>query len=132
MLFMMSPAAHAASGIGFAQAEEGTWYCKGDDPVAALKCAAKKCEAEAAGQGCVRTKWCFNARWSGFMTVFLPDFHSTEIICGAPDRQALHAAFKAYCAGNKYALNCSLSIMIDPSGKELEITDAEFPGPKAP
>ncbi len=129
--FILSSAAHAASGIGFAQAEEGTWYCRGDDAADTLNCAAKKCQAEAGGQDCERAQWCFNAGWSGFMTVFLPDFHTTKIICGAPGRQALRSAFKAFCEGNPYATSCAISVMIDPAGKEYEIEDAEFRGPAA-
>ncbi len=131
-LLMLLPAgAQAANGIGFAQAEEGTWYCRGDDPVATLNCARKKCLADSGGQECYRTQWCFSARWTGLMTVFLPDFHSTEILCGAPSKRALTAGLKAFCADNKNATDCSVFLIIDPAGKKYDISDVNFRGPKA-
>ena len=54
-------AVHAASGIGFAQAKEGNWYCRGDDPVSVLNCARQKCRAKAGAQAYYRTKWCYGA-----------------------------------------------------------------------
>ncbi len=131
-LMMLWPgAAHAADGIGFAQAEEGTWYCRGDNPVTTLDCARRKCRTEAGGQQCFRTKWCYGAGWSGLMTVFLTEFHSTEIVCGAPSEAALRAALKAFCAGNEYAVSCSIFLLIDAEGKEQSLSGTSFPGPKA-
>jgi hypothetical protein len=76
-------------GIGFAQAEEGTWLCRHDQPEEALSCAREQCAEQAPGQECWATAWCFPANWSGVMTVWLPDFHTTQILCGAPSAQAL-------------------------------------------
>ena len=120
---------YAADGIGFAQAEEGTWYCLGDNPNTALNCARAKCQKEANGQGCYRTRWCFGHGWSGMMTISLAETHSTEIICGAPSRDALIDAFEAYCKGNEYARNCSIFLTIDPDGREQEIHDNNISGP---
>jgi len=132
VLMMLWPSdVYAAGGIGFAQAEEGTWYCRGDDPIATLNCAQRKCGVDAKGRECVRTRWCDAAGWSGLMTVFLLDFHSTEIICGAPTETALRAGLRAFCAGNEYAQSCSIFLVVDPDGKERELTDESFPGPKA-
>ncbi|MDH3740353.1 MAG: hypothetical protein OER56_02040 [Hyphomicrobiales bacterium] len=129
---MLWPAgAQAVDGIGFAQAEEGTWYCRGDNPVATLNCAREKCRAESGGQECLRTKWCFPAGWSGLMTVNLSDFHTTEIVCGAPSEPAVRAALKSFCAGNEFAVSCSISLLIDPEGKDLPQPGKNFPGPKA-
>ena len=122
---------HAADGIGFAQAEEGTWYCRGDDPVATLDCARRKCRAQSGGQECFQTKWCGAAGWSGLMGVFLSEFHSTEIICGAPSEAALRAGLKAFCAGSEYAQSRSIFLLVDPDGKKSELLDESFPGPKA-
>src|SRR5690606_5743380 len=37
-------------GVGFAQAEEGTWWCHGSSLGATLDCARQQCLAEAGGQ----------------------------------------------------------------------------------
>jgi hypothetical protein len=37
-------------GIGFAQAEEGTWWCRDGDPGKAFSCALDKCRVESGGQ----------------------------------------------------------------------------------
>ncbi len=129
IILLLPNSLYAAEGIGFAQAEEGTWYCTGDNPVNTLNCAREKCKAEADGQGCYRTRWCYGGGWSGLMTVFLSDFHVTEIICGAPSQEALKAALVAFCNGNEYATECSISLTIDPTGKEQEVLGADMPGP---
>lgn len=108
-------------GIGFAQAEEGTWYCRGDNTVATLDCARAQCTAGASGQDCYRTAWCYPAQWSGLMTVWLGEFHTTQIICGAPSQEALQQAMEAFCIGNPYAVSCDLFLVIDPDGAETEV-----------
>lgn len=132
VLGLWSLPAHAANrGIGFSQAEEGTWYCLGDDPVKTLNCARKKCRAQSGDQECYRTNWCFSARWSGMMTVFLSEFHNTEVLCSAPSKDALLTSLKTFCLSNKYARNCSIFKVIDPAGKEHEITGNNIVGPKS-
>lgn len=108
-------------GIGFAQAEEGTWYCRGDNTVVTLDCARAACVDGAGGQDCYRTAWCYPAWWSGMMTVWLGEFHTTQIICGAPSKEALQQAMEAFCIGNPYAVSCDLFLVIDPDGAETEI-----------
>jgi hypothetical protein len=107
-------------GIGFAQAEEGTWWCRGDNATTALDCARAECVAGAGGQDCYRVAWCYPARWSGLMTVWLGEFHSTEIVCGAPSLAALEHALEAFCTGNPYAISCDVFLIIDPDGAEAE------------
>jgi len=109
-------------GIGFAQAEEGTWWCRGDNTVATLDCARAECVAGAGGQDCYRTAWCYPARWSGLMTVWYGEFHGTQIICGAPSREALEAAFEAFCVNDVYAASCDLFMVIDPGGAEEQVS----------
>ncbi len=120
------------TGIGFAQAEEGTWYCRGDTPEAALNCARDKCRAEAGQQTCYRTAWCFPARWSGTMVVWQGEFHSTQPLCGAPSRDAVLGAFGALCAGNEFAVSCDLILTIDPEGTEAESPGVTWAGAAAP
>ena len=129
LIFSLPINLYAADGIGFSQAEEGTWFCLGDNPVTTLNCARDKCRREAQGQDCYRTKWCFGNGWSGLMSVFLSDFHTTQILCGAPSKEALFAALKEYCKGNNLATSCSIFLTIDPSGREQEVQEDEIEGP---
>jgi hypothetical protein len=116
-------------GIGFAQAEEGTWWCREGEPGKALSCALDKCRAESGGQDCHPTRWCSPAGWSGLMTVWLPEFHSTMPFCGASGEAALIGAFKALCDGSPDVTRCDVTAIIDPDGNERQIGDASWPGP---
>jgi hypothetical protein len=115
-------------GIGFAQAEEGTWWCRGGNAVAALDCARDKCRAEGQGQDCFRTAWCYPAGWSGLMVVWLEDFHTTRVMCGAPSREALEAALRAFCEAEEAASHCDFFSAIDPEGEESEVGGDSWPG----
>ena len=128
MLFSGSAMAQGPIGIGFAQAEEGTWWCRGDNTVETLDCARDRCEAEAGGQECLRTAWCYPAGWSGLMTVWLGEFHTTEIVCGAPSRGALEAALDGFCVANAFAVSCDTFLFIDPEGNEIDAF-LSFTGP---
>lgn len=119
-------------GIGFVQAEEGTWFCRHEDLDEALSCAREHCAEQAPGQECWATNWCFPANWSGTMTVWLPDFHTTQVLCGAPTEKALTAALAALCAGDENATNCDVGLIVDPAGNERAVEGVSFPGPAAP
>ena len=54
------------------------------------------------------------------MTVWLGEFHSTQVICGAPSLEALEQALEAFCIGNLYAQSCDIFLTIDPDGLEKE------------
>lgn len=123
---MQTPA--SADGIGFAQAEEGTWYCRGSDPVSALNCAREKCRREGQGQECYRVRWCFPAGWSGLMVVWVADYHGTDILCGAMSRTSVQAALKLMCEGNPQASRCEIFQLIDPRGQRHDAETGEFPG----
>jgi len=116
-------------GIGFAQAEEGTWWCRDGDPGKALSCAIDKCQAGSGGQDCHPTRWCSPAGWSGLMTVWLPEFHSTTPLCGASGEAALIGALKALCDGSPDVTRCDVIAIIDPDGNERQIEGASWPGP---
>jgi hypothetical protein len=115
-------------GIGFAQAEEGAWLCRHEDPVEALACAQELCAEQSPGQQCVATAWCHPAGWSGVMTIWLPDFHATHALCGAPSEAALEQALAALCAGSESATNCDLWLVVDPDGNERRGEGVSFPG----
>jgi hypothetical protein len=116
-------------GIGFVQAEEGTWSCRANDPAKAFDCAAKKCAAEGNGQECHPTRWCFPAGWSGVMVVWLSEFHSTVPLCGAPSAASVQDALKALCAGFDDGHRCDLVTLISPEGKEEAFEGVIWPGP---
>jgi hypothetical protein len=119
-------------GIGFAQAEEGTWLCRHEQPAEALSCARELCIEQASGQECWQTAWCFPANWAGLMVVWLGDFHTTQVLCGAPSEVSLNAALRALCAGDEGATSCELYKVIDPLGNERLVEGVSFPGPLAP
>lgn len=119
-------------GIGFAQAEEGTWLCRDEDPIEALACAREHCLEEAPGQECVQTAWCYPARWSGTITVWLEDFHTTRILCGMADEETLRLMLAALCLTELQATHCDLTLTVDPDGNERQITDVSFDGGGAP
>ena len=128
-LFAASVAAQSGPlGIGFAQAEEGTWLCRDAEPEEGLACAREQCSEQAPGQDCVRSTWCFPAGWSGLMTMWSGDFHTTKIICGAPDEAALMGALASFCSGEKSATHCDLFNVIDPEGNERAIEGRRFLG----
>ena len=115
-------------GIGFAQAEEGTWLCRHEDPTEALACAREHCAEQAGGQDCYATAWCFPAGWSGIMTLWLPDFHTTRVLCGFDNEVALKEVLAALCKSDKYATHCDLTRTVDPEGNEREVEGVTFPG----
>jgi hypothetical protein len=117
----------APDGIGFAQAEEGTWWCRATDAPAALQCAMQKCTAESGGQECLATRWCYPAGWSALMIVWLPEFHSTHVICGMPGRPAALSALKSICNAAPEFTRCDLVLTIDPDGVEQELSETVVP-----
>lgn len=123
----VASAQNGPQGIGFAQAEEGTWWCTNADSAEAFACARAQCAAESGGQDCYETRWCTPAGWSGLMIVWLPEFHSTHVICGMPGRDAARAALSAICRAAPEFSSCDLMMMIDPDGNALEISETIDP-----
>ena len=117
-------------GIGFAQAEEGTWSCRAGDPVTALNCARDLCRAQAAD--CFRTAWCFPAGWAGVVTVWNEDYHANRPLCGAPSLEALLTALRAYCNDAPFATACDLGLITDPDGVAVDLAERWIPTPAAP
>lgn len=121
----------AAVGIGFAQAEEGTWWCRNAAPTDALACALDKCRKESNGQDCFATRWCAPAGWSGLMVAWLPEFHTTVILCGSSSQATVGAALKAICEATEEFTGCDLFTVIDPEGNAHEVSETSWPGPAA-
>jgi hypothetical protein len=63
------------------------------------------------------------------MVVWLGDFHTTQVLCGAPSETALTGALRELCAGDEGASGCDLFKVIDPAGNERMIEGVSFPGP---
>jgi hypothetical protein len=116
-------------GIGFAQAEEGTWWCRDQSHDKSLACALDQCREESRGQECHATRWCLPAAWSGLMTVWLPEFHNTIALCGTSGEAALIAALEALCNDSPFVTRCTPFLMIDPDGNERPIDGLDWPGP---
>lgn len=116
-------------GIGFAQAPEGTWWCQDQDPEESLSCAIDKCREEAGGRECHPTRWCLPAGWSGLMTVWLPEFHYTIVLCGTSGEAALVAALEALCDDSPFVTRCTPFAIIDPDGNERQIDGLDWLGP---
>jgi hypothetical protein len=129
LLTLPGAALAAPVGIAFAQAEEGTWWCRGDKPAEAIACAFDKCVASGGKDSCTATRWCTPAAWSGLMVVWLPEFHATIPLCGTPSRDALVEGFRALCANDEVVTRCDVVAAIDPDGKEEKIGDLSWPGP---
>jgi hypothetical protein len=124
-----TPAQSATVGIGFAQAEEGTWWCRDAAAGEALACALAKCRAEANGQDCHATRWCAPAGWSGLMVAWLPEFHTTIVVCGSSSQSTVGATLKAICEASEEFTRCDLVSVIDPDGNAHEVSDTSWPGP---
>jgi hypothetical protein len=132
LLLAVTPAAKAADapvGIAFAQAEEGTFFCREADAAKAFACALKQCREAADGQDCVATRWCTPAGWSGTMVGWLPEFHATQVVCGVGSEEAVRAALQAMCDNTPEYSRCDLLSIIGPDGKVTEIDDVSWPGP---
>lgn len=132
LLLAAVPAAKAADGpvgIAFAQAEEGTFFCRDADASKAFACALKQCRDATNGQDCVATRWCTPAGWSGTMVGWLPEFHATQVVCGVGSAEAVRAALRAMCENTPEYSRCDLLSIIDPDGKVTQIDDVSWPGP---
>lgn len=130
-LSLPASSAEGPLGIGFSQAEEGTWWCQAVAAGTAIDCARQKCEAESGGQDCHATRWCFPSGWSALMVVWLPEFHSTHVLCGMPGREAATAAMKAICDAGAEFSRCDLVLTIDPDGRQNDEAGTSWPGPAA-
>jgi hypothetical protein len=94
-----------------------------------MACALKQCRQAAGGQQCVATRWCTPAGWSGTMVGWLPEFHATQVVCGAGGEEAVRAALKALCDNTPEYSRCDLLSIIDPEGKVTKVEDFAWPGP---
>jgi hypothetical protein len=65
------------------------------------------------------------------MVVWLPEFHSTHVLCGMPGEAAATAAMKSICDAGAEFTQCDLVLYIDPGGNQSDVTGTSWPGPAA-
>ena len=120
----LAAAATAQSGKGVPQAfasahapESAVEVCHGTSGRAALDCARSKCQRKAGRGACFAVTVCEPSGWAGVMSVKLKAAHFSSVICGAPTREALTAALRAFCRGNAGLEQCSVAQLWTPDGK---------------
>jgi hypothetical protein len=126
---VLAEAGSAPAGIAFAQSEAATAWCRDEEPAKAMDCALAKCGREAVGVTCYPTRWCAPAGWSGLMVAWLPEFHSTVIVCGASGQAAVLAALKGLCDASEELTRCDMVSVVDPNGIEVAKPGESWPGP---
>ena len=141
--------AHAQRAVphGVAQAfamvqapEAAVETCHADTSRAALDCARAKCARKAGRGACFSIAVCSPSGWAGVMGIKVTEVHFSETVCGAPTKDALIAALKAFCVGHLVNLEqCYVGQIWGPNGKaekvELTWTAAalrDSDGPQAP
>ena len=85
---------------------------------AALDCARKRCQRKAGQGSCFAVTTCEPVGWAGLMVVQIREVNLTSAICGAPSREALNAALKAFCDGQAGAKQCDVTHLWSPDGKQ--------------
>lgn len=101
------------------QAPEGAVeFCHASTARAAQECALVKCQKKAGRGACFSVTACAPSGWAGIMGVKLKQVHYSESVCGAPTRNALIEALKAFCRGHLPQVEqCSLPLVWGPDGK---------------
>jgi len=112
-----------AAGIAYVQIpEQGGYYCIGKNYEQATSCAVNKCiKAGGNKSDCVVMTWCGEAQWS--MELFLQikqGPHWNEFLCGLASKAEVKSVEAAICRSRQKQFDaCMLTLMIDPSGKEV-------------
>jgi hypothetical protein len=121
MIWPASALAAELQSFAAAQAPEQAFeICLGQTAEKAAACAMKKCEASG-GTECAVVAAC-SPGWAGNMGVQLEEVHFTEAICGAPSKQAVLDALRAFCKGHRpHVKQCFLASVWSPEGKETKI-----------
>ncbi len=105
--------------FALAQAPEAiVEVCLAASVQAALDCARKRCQNKAGKGACFAVTACEPVGWAGLMGVQLSEVHFASAVCGAPSREALFAALKAFCDGQAGAKQCNVTHLWSPDGKQ--------------
>lgn len=97
--------------------ERATEVCHNASAQAALDCARRRCERKAGRGACFAVTVCEPSGWTGTMGVQVTEVHFSNTICGAPSREALLAALRAFCAGQAGVKQCTVATVWSPDGK---------------
>jgi hypothetical protein len=92
--------------------------CHSKSARSALDCARKMCERKTVRGACFVVTVCEPMGWSGLMGVQLSEVHFSKALCGAPSKEALVTALKAYCQGHPGLRQCLVSHVWSPDGKQ--------------
>ena len=97
--------------------ESAVETCMASSARAAQDCALAKCQRKASRGACFAVTSCAPSGWSGVMGVKLKEVHFSQVVCGAPTREAAVAALKAFCQGHLPGLEqCHLPQVLAPDG----------------
>lgn len=97
--------------------ESSIEVCHSASVQAAIDCARKRCQKQAGRGACFQVTACEPAGWAGMMGVRLSEVHFTSAVCGAPSREAVITALRAFCDGQVGGKECSLTHLWSPDGK---------------
>ena len=85
---------------------------------AAQDCALAKCQKKAGRGACFAITACAPSGWAGVMGIKLKEVHFSESVCGAPTKEAVLAALKAFCRGHMPNIEqCFVAELWAPNGK---------------
>jgi hypothetical protein len=124
-LFSSAPAVAQSGPRAFAAAqapEAAVETCRASTAGKAIDCAMAKCQKKAGRGACISLTACSPSGWSGAMGVRLEELHFSDIVCGAPTKEALIAALKAYCQGHLPQMQeCFVDEVTSPEGKSEKV-----------
>lgn len=122
-MMLTADAAVAESPQSFAAAqapEQAFEICFDETAEKAAACAMRKCKAGGATE-CVVVSACSEG-WARTLGVQLDEVHFTDVLCGAPSKQAVLDSLRAFCKGHKpHVRQCFLGSVWSPEGKETKI-----------
>lgn len=106
--------------------------CHSTSAQAALDCARRRCQRNASRGACFAVTTCEPAGWAGVMGVQLTETHFSSTICGAPTRDALLEALRAFCRGQTGLRQCAVTRLWAPDGNLLILDQTWTPADLKP
>jgi hypothetical protein len=101
--------------------------CHSTSARAALDCARNKCQRKAHRGSCFAVTVCEPSGWAGIMGVQLAEAQFANVLCGAPTREALIAALRAFCEGHPGLKQCTITQTWGPDGALLIVNQTWTP-----
>src|SRR5262245_4049368 len=110
--------------------ESAVETCHSTSAQAALDCARSKCQRKAGRGACFAVTVCEPGGWAGIMGVQLAEAHFSNVVCGAPTREALVNALRSFCESHPGLKQCTVSQTWAPDGglliMDVTWTPADF------